>query len=178
MFALTIFFASPVRAESGKLELGVSPHYAYLLLDNRHEPDGWGVGLQLRYGLSDTFGLVVAGLWTMHSIEGAADKVGGDFHVMTADFGLVYTLDLVRFLPRIEAGVGALHRRFADAYSTDLGVRLGLSVDYQISPRWMVGLSISYHGFVTDLANIPMFVEMGPRITWTWSRQASAPSPG
>lgn len=163
-----VAFASPARAGLGRFEVGVSPHYAYLLLDNRHEPDGVGAGLQLRYGLSDTFALVAAGLWTVHDIEATEDRVGGSYHVLAADVGLGYTLDLVRFLPRLEAGIGILHRRFGEAYATDFGVRLGLSVDYQLSKRWMVGFGLSYHGFVTDLANIPIFVEMGPRLTWTW----------
>lgn len=161
---------TPAVKGAGRFEIGVSPQYAYLIFDSRHEPDGFGAGLQLRYGLTDTFALVMAGLWTVHDIEAKGEELGGKFHVMAVDLGLAYTLDLVRFLPRLEAALGLLHRRFGEAYSTDFGVRVGVSVDYQLSPRWMVGVGLSYHGFVTDLANVPIFVEMGPRLTWTWDR--------
>ena len=168
---------SPPRALMGKSvgrwEAGVGANYAWLVFGQKDEPEGWGANVYLRYGLSPTFALKASMLWSRHAISATNSHDGGTFQVVAADVGLTYALDFVRFEPKIEAGVGILYRHFLDVGQLDLGVRAGLGLDYRIGRRCTVGFGIFYHGFLTDLANLPVYVELGPRFALQWGDETS-----
>lgn len=177
LFILSLFASIPLvlvtpRAEAetgfGRWELGASANYGWIVFSKQDEPSGYGAGVHLRFGISESFSAKLGVLWTGHQLDATDDRPAGWFHIISADLGLTYAIDLVRFAPKIEAGVGILQRRFDGASATDLGVKIGLAGDYRITPWATVGFGIYYHGFLTDLGNIPVYVEMGPRFSIQW----------
>jgi hypothetical protein len=164
------FVSGSARGDTGRgrWELGASANYGWIVFSQQDEPSGYGAGLHLRYGISESFSVKLGVLWTAHDLEANEDRPAGWFQIVSADLGLTYAIDLVRFSPKIEAGLGILQRRFAGSSATDLGVKIGLAGDYHLSPRVTVGFGIYYHGFLTDLGNIPVYVEMGPRFSFQW----------
>jgi hypothetical protein len=40
---------------------------------------------------------------------------------------------------------------------------VGLGADYLLNRRFSFGVAFRYHGIVTDLANIPLYLTVGPR---------------
>lgn len=175
---LGLLIAHPVAAEPlpralasdsvGRWEVGVGANYAWLVFARNDEPKGFGANVYLRYGLSRTFALKLSGLWTRHSLDATDDRAAGTFQVVAADVGLTYALDYVRFEPKIEAGVGLLYRHFLEQAALDLGVRVGLAIDYRLGRHATIGFGIFYHGFLTDMSNLPVYVQLGPRFALQW----------
>lgn len=168
---------SPPRALAsdavGRWEAGVGANYAWLVFGRNDEPKGWGANAYLRYGLSPTFALKASLLWSRHSLSATSDREAGTFQVVAADVGLTYALDFVRFEPKLEAGVGMLYRNFLGQGALDLGVRAGLALDYRLGRHSTVGFGIFYHGFLTDLNNLPVYVQLGPRFALQWGEAPS-----
>ncbi len=158
----------PGRWKPGRWEAGASVNYAWIVFSKSDEPKGGGVGIHLRYGLSENISLKIGALWSGHDLDATEERPGGIFHVLAADAGLTYAIDLMRFSPKIEAGVGILWHRLGEKSEAALGVKIGLAGDYHITPWMTIGLGVFYHGFLTDLGNIPVYVELGPRVSIQW----------
>ncbi len=45
---------------------------------------------------------------------------------------------------------------------------IGLGVDYAINAWLSVGAAFHYHGVLTNLQEIPVYVDMGPRVAFGW----------
>ena len=43
------------------------------------------------------------------------------------------------------------------------GISVGLGADYLLNRRFSFGVAFRYHGIVTDLASIPLYLTVGPR---------------
>jgi hypothetical protein len=168
--ALLACAPSNALARPSRWTVGVSAAYAYITLDAQSEPEGGGASAFASFALTETFALQAAALFTTHSVAATKDRAGGTFRVVSADAGLSYAMDLVRFEPKIEAGIGILYRHFAGQGVTDLGVKIGFAVDYALYPWLAVGFGVYYHGFLTDPGNIPIYVELGPRISFRFGR--------
>jgi hypothetical protein len=146
-------------------------------MEDRSEPEGGGAAIWLTYGVTESVAIKLTGQWTGHGVdepeEGEKDKKGdepasGLLHVINVAAGLCYALDLLDFTPAIEAGIGVLHQRLGDVSSTELGVRLGISVDYWLLDWLSVGVAFHYHAFLTNLAEYPVYFDTGPRVTVRW----------
>jgi len=172
--AMTLLLGGSARADDdGKLprwQVSAAPLYAFIVLEGQGEPKGAGGTLQLGYALSDSFTVEAWFLWTVHDVAPTEESAGGTFHVGNAALGIGYALDIGRFVPTLEAGVGVLHRRFGDQAATDLGVRVGLRIDARVLDWLIVGFAVRYHGFLTSPTELPVHVEAGPRVGFCWGR--------
>ena len=50
--------------------------------------------------------------------------------------------------------------------STAFGVGVGLSLDYLLTRRVALGIVVRYHAFLTDITRIPVYLFVGPRVTF------------
>ena len=92
--------------------------------------------------------------------------------------GLNYSLDVIRLVPSFDLQLGLLGLRgnaaFADtaksntvvASSTAFGIGVGFSLDYLLTRHWAIGLVVRYHAFLTDMTRIPVYLFVGPRVTF------------
>jgi hypothetical protein len=167
---LTLLALAPSVSWATKLpehrpwELTLSPVYAYLVVDGSSETRAGGAAAQLTYMLSESVGLRAGASWTLHDLEATQQREGGVLRVWSANVGLSYALDLLRARPAIELGAGILHSDGPNGNGTDLGVMIGLALDYALYDWLTVGAALHYHGFLTDVTSLPVYVTLGPRV--------------
>lgn len=152
----------------GEWVVGLSPAYAFIVLSDQAEPKGGGAGAFVQYGLSDAFGLRFSALWTGHSVEGGEESAGGLYQVANLAAGLQYSFDLLSVTPSIEVGAGVLYLRYRGESATNLGLQIGLSVDYWLLDWLAVGASFHYHSFISNPADYPVYFDAGPRVAIRW----------
>ncbi len=152
--------------------LGLSPIYSFIVLDQNVEPDGGGGALIFQYRFDQTFGLQLSGMWSGHTIASTEETPGGFLQMITASAALRYAIDVIPYSPAIEAGVELLHQRYADdqasSQSNEFGVQVGLAFDYWIIPRLAMGGAFHYHALLTDVADFPVYFDLGLRLLTRW----------
>jgi len=167
---LPLLLARPVFGEKGEVALGGSLMYSVVKWDSRH-PSGGGAALEATYGLTDWLSLRATALATVHAapkdedagLPSGALTVGGGF------VGVRYVFDVLRVVPFADIGIGALVARGAGhGIRFDLGVDVGLGVDYLYSRRVTFGLAVRYHAFATDMGTLPVYLTVGPRVGLRW----------
>jgi hypothetical protein len=168
--AAALLGAAPARASGGELVLAGAPLYSLVKWDQRH-PSGGGVAVDAAYGLNDWLWLRGAVFYTAQAarqdenagLPAGAISVGGTF------VGLRYALDVLRVIPFVDAGIGALFSGGAGHKGrVDFGVDVGLGFDYLYSRRVSFGLVARYHAFLTNVENIPVYLYAGPRFALRW----------
>ena len=87
-----------------------------------------------------------------------------------ADAGLIYKLDIVRFVPYFGALVGGyvLSGGSLPGALPLPGGELAVGGDYLLSRRWAVGLAIREHFLFTDLGTYPSYLTVTGRVELTW----------
>lgn len=167
--ALTLATALAPRpaaaAREGQWAVGLTPSYAFLVLNAQLEPDGGGAGLYLQYGVTDAISLLASGLWTGHTLEASEEDPGGLYQVLSVSFGISYTLDMGRIRPALDLAAGVLHLRYGDQSTTSMSILAGLSADYMMRPWLSVGLAFHYHAYLANPAELPVYFDAGPRVT-------------
>jgi opacity protein-like surface antigen len=174
--------ATAAQAEQRELTLGLQPLYGLTYLDAR-QASGGGGNLHLGYGITDAVGVQILAGASGHPLspiepEDASMKgdPGGQLVTWHAAAGVVYALDVVRIVPFFEANIGVLglyrstnptgnQKTPTIEHAINVGASLGLGADYLITRRWSVGVAIRYHAFLTDLARIPIYLTVGPRVS-------------
>lgn len=174
--------ATTAQAEQREFTLGLQPQYGLTYLEDR-QASGGGGSLHLAYGITDAVGVQLLAGASAHPLspiepEDPSMKAtpGGQLVSWQASAGVVYALDVVRIVPFFEANIGVLGLyRSTDPtgnqktptieHTLNVGASLGLGADYLITRRWSVGVAIRYHAFLTDLARIPIYLTVGPRVS-------------
>jgi hypothetical protein len=175
---LSLLAAAPAAAEEpapprprprpGDLVLGVAPSYAYVVLENKAEPNGGGVNLFLHYHLSSGVALRAAAGWSGHAIESTGNDPGGTYQVVNAALGLRYAFDLIPLNPAVEGGVGILQHRYQDSTALSVAVQFGVAVDTYVLPWLSVGAAFHYHAFLSNPSQYPVYFDLGPRVGVRW----------
>jgi hypothetical protein len=92
--------------------------------------------------------------------------------------GINYSLDVIRLVPSFDLNIGLLGLRGSAAFqdtahsntvvatSNAFGVGVGFNLDYLLTRHWSVGLVVRYHAFLTDITRIPVYLFVGPRVTF------------
>jgi hypothetical protein len=111
------------------------------------------------YGWNDTFWLRASGAAGYFSVpQGTAWSAGGTL-------GLTYAVDILKYVPLIQAGVGAL---VVGGDGVDVEVRpvveLGLGLAVLQGRTWSWGFVSRFDGFASQA----IFFTIGPRLTWRW----------
>lgn len=154
-----------------------------------------GVELDLTYGLSDIFNVMVETSYSPHiltgSVAGKPDDKGnpgpsvnvrlpGSFHAFSAATGIAYTLDVLRWIPYIGilGGVSYVSGK-CDQVTVDLkctgevsDVRpewvLALGLDYQINRSLSAGLALRWHDAPSKSSPDTMLFQAWGRVAYTW----------
>jgi hypothetical protein len=148
--------------------LGVAPAYAYVVVDDKAQPNGVGAGGALLYGLTPAFALRLSGGWSGHIVEAEPPRTNPLYQVAHGMLGLRYSFDLVSMNPSIEAGIGVLHQSFGTSSSTDLGGQIGVALDYWILPWLSLGAYFHYYAFLSNPTKYPVYFDAGPRVELRW----------
>jgi hypothetical protein len=157
------------------------PGYAVTYVDSR-APSGVGGGAEVGFGVTESLTLKASGFVSWHPVGATKMTASGTIGETAAMVGINYSLDVIRLVPSVDLDVGLLalrgDARFGDnaksnavaASSTAFGVGLGFNLDYLITRRISVGVVVRYHAFLTDLTRIPVYLFVGPRVTFKLNR--------
>lgn len=163
-----VLFGQAANAERRELSLGAQPLYAVAYLPDQNAHGGGGVAHAL-FGLTDAVSILAFGGVTQHVVAAnPEEKTGaGTLLAWHAHVGVSYALDIVRIQPFFEASAGVFAQKIAvgpEAKQTlQASVAIGVGADYLVSRRFSLGFAFRYHGVVTDLANLPIYLTVGPR---------------
>jgi hypothetical protein len=169
LLVMTVPAAS--AAEKGEWVVGLAPSYAFIVLGQDFEPKGGGSGLFIHHGLSESLALRFSGLWSGHDVEPEGedeDEEGGLYQVVNLALGVAYTFDLLSVVPAIEVGGGLLYLRYQGSSAYNLGLQIGVSVDYWLLAWLSVGAAFHYHAFISNPADYPVYFDAGPRVAVRW----------
>ena len=170
VLVILLVFPGPAVAQSHRWEIGLSAVYGQLIAASLGDPAGAGAGLSCALVLSEAFDLRAGVSWTHHSIEGNEQIPSYSFDIQAAHLGLGLRLDAIPMAPRLEAALGLLRSQGTGGPAAlDLGIRLGLLLGGAVGPPGLwIGFGIYYHGFLTDITRLPVYLEIGPRVAWRW----------
>ncbi|MEZ4402069.1 MAG: hypothetical protein R3B06_18730 [Kofleriaceae bacterium] len=95
----------------------------------------------------------------------AAYVGGGTVGVGLATVGLVYRIDILKYVPYVEVGVGALGRTGGPfATGVEPALRIGGGVDILRGRARSVGVTAAMTGYATSTTTF----QVGLRSTWRW----------
>jgi hypothetical protein len=165
------------RADFKEWTISAWPAYAVTYVDSR-APSGVGGGVEVGFGISEALTLKASGFMSWHPVDATTSTAGGTIGEFAAMLVLNYSLDVIRLVPSFDLAVGVLGLRgdagFADnaqsnavvPSSTAFGIGLGFNLDYLVTRHVAVGLTVRYHAFITDITRIPVYLFVGPRVTF------------
>jgi outer membrane protein W len=145
-------------ADERELTLSVAPAASLARLDGN---TGWGGGggLDLAYWITDAVAVRATGSFAAHALGGGAALL------WNAGVGVTYAIDIVRVVPSLDFALGLVGARRNDTTSDELGLQVGIGVDYLVSRRLAIGAVLRYFAFLTAASELPAWVYVGPRIT-------------
>jgi outer membrane protein W len=138
--------------------------------------DAWGgaFALDLSYGVTDAIAVRATGAYSAHSLPDLRNKMGdllmpgGFTSAWNAGLGVTYTIDILRLVPYVDFAVGLIGARYptdkGDVTRNELGLEIGIGLDYLVSRRVAVGVIVRYHAFLTAISQLPVYLYFGPRL--------------
>ena len=179
--ALTVVLVTLVplaaRADFRDWTVSAWPAYAVTYVDSR-APSGIGAGAEIGFGISESLTLKASGFVSWHPVAATKMTSAGTIGEFASMVGLSYSLDVIRLVPSFDAVIGLVGIRGDAGFgngarantvvpsSTALGVGLGFNLDYLLTRHVAVGIVVRYHAFVTDITRIPVYLFVGPRVTF------------
>jgi hypothetical protein len=152
--------ARPAAADEGESALSVDLAFDSFTIDD-HDGQGGGLGLELERGLSDAF-------WLRAAAGGAVYRGGnaeGTTYTGRATVGLTYVIDVLKYVPYLQAGIGGAAVG-GGALDTDLHPVAELGVGLDILARR--GLSYGMFARVGSYLGDSAFLTAGLRMSWRW----------
>jgi hypothetical protein len=176
-WASTLVLLVPLcaRADFKDWTIAAWPAYAVTYVDSR-VPSGVGAGVEVGFGITEALTLKATGFMSWHPVDATDMTAAGTIGEFAAMVGINYSLDVLRLVPSFDLAIGVLGLRgdagFADdahantvvPSSTAFGLGLGVTLDYLVTRRVAIGLTVRYHAFLTDVTRIPVYLWVGPRV--------------
>jgi opacity protein-like surface antigen len=144
-------------------------------IDGR-KPWGIAAGIDVEYGLTDSWALRLSFEGSTHDVSKANDmdtRPEGAVRTEAALLGLTYTFDVLRLVPyaNLQAGFAQVHGAVVAPQSL-LAMELGVGADYFVSRRVTAGVSFHYLFEPADLLSDPLNLGTNP-FSFTATARAS-----
>ncbi len=168
---------STARADFKEWSFTFQPSYAVAYVDSR-TANGGGGAASVGFGVHEALTLHLDGALSWHALDATKTNHSGTLSVYSALVGLTYTLDVIRLVPSFDVAVGAFGLRGSAGFgsgvaaqkvasaSDEFAVRLGFAFDYLLTRHWAMGVAVYYLAPVTDISRIPVYLYVGPRVTF------------
>lgn len=154
--AAAFLAASPgdARAFERQWHVGANAGYSPYINPAGFTLHGFGGGLHLTYGMSDTINLIALADVTVHPASHDGVRPVDGIVLGGGSLGLSYVFDILQIVPYVGGTIGAY---YADA-PTGSGGRLALTVpfglDYQLSRSFALGVTGEYKLLFLDPAGV------------------------
>ena len=161
--------AQNAHAGEEEWQVTLTPAYAVVDFDTR-TPSGAGLAVDVGYGITESLTVRAAVAWSAHPVdENKMRKLGGGTLQVTGAFGGIrYAFDLLRTVPYLNLGLGAIYASGPDPDSTNFSYEAAIGFDRLMSRRWAWGAIAAYHGFVSNYSKLPVYLYVGPNISFRW----------
>jgi hypothetical protein len=119
-------------------------------------PWGLAYGADVEYGVADAWSARLSVGTLAHPVDAVKEDMlpEGTRRAITAIVGATYTVDVLRLVPFVSAGVGLLRWSGpGESGRVTFAMDLGVGADYLLAPRWSVGASAQYLFAPSDLIN-------------------------
>jgi hypothetical protein len=152
---------------------GLDAGLAVLSVSGQAAEVGISYGLHYSIALTDQFDFVAeagGAIVDLDPIVVAMGPTNRPSMMWNADAGVIYKLDIVRFVPYFGALAGGyiLSGGSLPSVQVQPGGELAVGADYLLTRSWAVGLSIREHFLFTDLGNYPSYLTVTGRFEYTW----------
>jgi hypothetical protein len=148
LVAIFAFAATAQATGEGEKQVAADLGFALSGTGKKAHP-GVQVGAEAALGLTDS--------WAGHAEARYAllpgQPAGSPRHLTTVTLGATYSLDVLRWVPFVDLGLGVADLRGASAGSQYLGPQVGLGADYLLSRGWSLAalarfdyLALRLHG--------------------------------
>jgi len=150
--------AAPAAADEGESALSASAGYASFAVPE-HEPPGGALGLEYERGIGADLWIRAAAAGGLYATDGGPSWSG------QGTLGLTYVVDILKYVPYLHAGVGAVMLG-GGPLETELHpvAEIGAGLDVLVRRGLSYGIFIRVASFLDDSA----FVSGGARVTWRW----------
>lgn len=152
--------APPAAADEGEHALSVGLGFARFSIPE-HDGDGGGLTVEYERGLSDAFWLRVSSSGSVHR---GGDQQGTGYAGNLVG-GLTYVVDVLRYVPYLHAGVGAVALG-GDSFDLEIHPMAEIGVGLDILARR--GLSYGFFARAGTFLDESAFITAGFRLTWRW----------
>jgi outer membrane scaffolding protein for murein synthesis (MipA/OmpV family) len=175
--ALVTLVPLAARADYKDWTISTFPAYAITYVDTR-TASGVGGGVELGYGVTESLTVQASGFLSWHPVSATKTTAAGTIGEFATMVGINYSLDVIRLVPSFDLSFGLLGLRGDAAFtttnkanavvpsSTAFGVGVGLNLDYLLTRHVALGVIVRYHAFLTDITRIPVYLFVGPRVTF------------
>jgi opacity protein-like surface antigen len=166
--------ASTAHAEFKEWKVAVTPAYGIAYVDSR-TANGGGAGVEVGFGITEALTLHASGFLSWHAIDSSMTQQAGTISAYASMLGLTYTLDVIRLVPYFEIELGVVGVRGTAGFgddpkvaksSDDFALGLGFGMDFLITRHVAAGFVVRYHALLTDITRIPVYLYVGPRISF------------
>ena len=162
--ALLLGVALPAQASDDENAISVSLGYGTYAVPD-YQPSGGVLSVAYRRGFSDAFSWRVSGGAGLY--HGASDLTYSGH----ATAGIVYLLDVLKYVPYVEVGLGAiLIAGRAPQDGEPVGVQISpllqgaIGLDVLSSRSFSYGVRVEFESLLQETA----FFTAGARVTWRW----------
>lgn len=148
--------------------VGAQAGYSLLVNPQGAALHGFGGGLQLTYGLSDTINVLVLGDVTVH--PAARDKgVAYDGQILAGGMvGFGYVIDILQWVPWVGATAGGYYAIGPTDSGPRLAVGIPFGLDYQLSRSFAIGAGVEYKLLFLDPAGAAQRISGFLRAEYIW----------
>jgi hypothetical protein len=158
--ALMVLTARAAHADEGESVLSANTAAAGFSVPD-HSALGAVAGADYEYGLTDLIWLRASGgAGAFYDRTAEAPAYGG-----YAEVGITYVLDVLRYVPHIDLGVGGLVMKGEDIEDPILPlISIGVGMDLLTSRTRSIGVFTRFESFLGQSA----FFQLGMRTSWRW----------
>jgi hypothetical protein len=142
------------RAFERQWHAGANAGYAALLLPSGAALHGFGGGLHLTYGISDTLNLLVLADASVHPATTYKAKPVDGVMLAGGAVGIGYVFDVLQWVPYVGVAAGGYYAVSPTNSGPRLGLELPFGLDYQFSRSFALGVAGQYRLLLLDPAGV------------------------
>jgi hypothetical protein len=166
--ALALFVPREAGAFERQWHAGAGLAYAALVNPAGAVLHGFGGGVHLTYGLSDTVNLLVLADATVHpAITYKSEPVEGVV-LAGGSVGFSYVFDVLQWVPYLGATAGVYYEAGPTTGGPRLGLQLPFGLDYQLSRSFAIGAAGEYKLLFLDVAGPSQRISAFLRAEYIW----------
>jgi hypothetical protein len=172
-FATAVLLASPgpALAFERQWHVGASAGYSPYINPAGVTLHGFGGGLHLTYGLSDTINVLALADVTVHPAtdgpEPGLDPVDG-LILGGGSLGFAYVFDILQIVPYVGGTIGGYYAETPAASGGRLALTLPFGLDYQLSRSFALGVAGEYKLLFLDPAGVGQRFTVFLRAEYIW----------